>query len=285
MVDIFNDFKAASSDDIADYIGSHTPSQMLADIRASRIDPNELPWLGDQAMMFLKSPAHARVLYEEGISQLEAAPHRRAPDCDLFKARRNLCLSCLMLGSPLAAFGVLAKEPRLVSADLNLVLGIALALAKAARPEEANAILSLVQQIPFQDLVRKLEQTEWSFDEFESLKASIRKQLGKRTFRDLEWYFNPQAGQPPDGVLDLDLNVVSIEALSKSRLSGIPASVLDTIKSGFVHQASTDGKMWFCEFFDVADPSPLLRRGMPGRFRVDFHTRGGPASIFSVHFR
>lgn len=285
MVDIFNDFKAASADDIAEYIGSHTPSQMLADIRASRINPNELPWLGDQALIYLKSPAHARVLYEEGICQLEAAPQRLEPDCDLLKARRNLCSSCLTLGDFLAAFAVLAHEPRLVSADLNLALGVALGLVKAGRPGEANAILSAVQQIPFQELVRKLEQAEWTCDEFESLKADIRIQLGKRKFRDLEWYFNPDAGEPPDGILDLDLDVVSTDALRISRLNGVPAAVLNTIKSGFVHQAGGDRKMWVCEFFDVADPTPLLRRGSPGRIRVTFHYRGGPASIFSVQFR
>jgi hypothetical protein len=58
---------------------------------------------------------------------------------------------------------------------------------------------------------------------------------------------------------------------------------LETIKSGVVHTASKDGKMWFCEFFNVSDPSPLLSRGIAGQFRVDFHTRGGPATIFSVH--
>jgi hypothetical protein len=191
----------------------------------------------------------------------------------------------VILGSPLVAFGVLAKEPGLVVADLNLALEVALALLKAGRPEEANAVLSVVQQIPFQDLLRKLEQTEWSLEKIEGLKFGIRQQLGKRTFGDLEWYFNPQAGQPPDGILDLDLDVVSEDSLKNSHHRGIPAPILNAIKSGFVHQASTDRKMWFCEFFDVADPSPLLRRGMPGRFRVDFHTRGGPASIFSVHFR
>jgi hypothetical protein len=65
---------------------------------------------------------------------------------------------------------------------------------------------------------------------------------------------------------------------------GIPKEVLSTLKTGVVHMASRDGKMWFCEFFDVHDPQPLLAKGVAGSFKADFHTRDGKyVNISSVH--
>lgn len=64
------------------YVRTHTPDQMLADIRASSVDPNDLPGIGDMVRMFLKDQGttHAKVLYAEGVRQLEAEPQRKAPD-------------------------------------------------------------------------------------------------------------------------------------------------------------------------------------------------------------
>ena len=279
MANLFDSDMATIFNELPEYIASHTPSQMLADVRGSSIDPNDLPSLGDQALMFCKQPAHSKVLYAEGIRQLEAAPERLAPDCNLLASRRNLCLSCLMLDSAVEAFEVIAKEPQLIAADINLALGVTLALGKIGRSEEANAVLSGVDQIPLPDLLRKLEAAELDLGFVDSVKATIRKASGSRKMRDLQWLVHPEAGQPPDAVLDLDL-----DTLAKH---GVPVTVLGTIKTGVLHRASKDGKMWFCEFFDVSDPSPLLERGVAGRFRVDFHTlengRGRLANVYSVH--
>jgi hypothetical protein len=184
MANFFDNDLGTIFAELSSYIDAHTPERMLTDIRGSRIDPNDLPSLGDQALMFMKQPAHSKVLYAEGVRQLEAAPQRLAANCNLFAAKRNLCLSCLMCGSAVDAFMVIAGERRLIPADTNLVQGVALALAKKGHSKEAS----------------------W-------IEAEIRK-CTKRTLRDLGWFVGSQARQPPDGLLDLDLEVLTKHGIS-----------------------------------------------------------------------
>jgi hypothetical protein len=261
------------------YTESHAPSEMLADIRGSGIDPNDLPSLGDRALIVYKQYAHSQVLYAEGIRQLEAEPHLLAPDCNLLFARRNLCSSFLSGGSPVEAFAVIVAEPKLIGADINMVLGVVLALAKTGRPEEANVILSAIDQIPLADLLGKLETAELDLDFVNDVKAQVRKASGVRKMRDLNWLSASGTGELPEGLLDMDVNQLAEH--------GVPIELLNTIKTAVLLQSGPDRKMWSCAFFDINDPRPLLERGIPGRFRVLFHCRMGKfgegCNVFGVY--
>jgi hypothetical protein len=266
-------------DNIQPYMESHTPSEMLTDIRGSGINPNELPSLGDQALQLYKQYAHSQVLYAEGIRQLEAVPHLLAPDCNLLFARRNLCVSYYMLGSAAEAFSVIAKEPKLIAADVATALLVTRALAQNGRSEEANMIVSAIGQIPLPELLSKLEAAELDFDFVNDVKAEVRKASGVRTMRDLNWLSASGAGELPEGLLDMDVN-----QLAKN---GVPIELLNTIKTAVLLQSGQDRKMWSVAFFDINDPRPLLARGMAGRFRVLFHCRMGKygegCNVFGIY--
>jgi hypothetical protein len=262
---------------LKEYIKSHSPEQMVADIRASKFDPNYLPDLGDMVRMLLKEEGrpYAKVLFAEGIRQLEAAPDLLDPSTNLFFAKRNLC-ACCMPGEPGEAFQVILKTPALVPADPGLVVLVAARLVKEGQFKEANMLLSKIDEIPLDVLLRKLEEVGFNFEMLDSLKARVRMQLGQRKMGDLAWLVHPEAGQPPQGLLEMEM----VE-LTKH---GIPKEVLAAIKTGVVLMASNDRKMWFCEFFDVNDPQPLLSRGIDGLFKADFHTRDGQhVNVYGVH--
>lgn len=116
------------------YIKSHTLDQTLAEIRASKINPNDLPGLGDTAKLFLKEDgyAHARVFYAEGIRQLEAAPHLVAPDVNVLFARRNLC-ALYMPDQAGDALAVIEEDPQLCQCR-NKTPAISPVLTTAAAP-------------------------------------------------------------------------------------------------------------------------------------------------------
>lgn len=253
---------------LKEYIKSHSPEQMVTDIRASKFDPNYLPDLGDMARMFLKEEGrqYAKFLLAEGIRQLEAAPELLDPGTNLFFAKRNFC-ACCMPEEPREAFQVILKTPALIPADPGLVVFVAARLVEEGQFKEANMLLSKIDEIPLDVLLGKLEEVGFNFEILDSLKARVRMQLGQRKMSDLAWLVHPEAGQPPQGLLEMEM----VE-LTKH---GIPKGVLATIKTGVVLMASNDRKMWFCEFFDVNDPQPLLSRGIAGRFKADFHTRDG----------
>lgn len=264
---------------LTEYIQSHSPAEMLADIRASQFDPNYLPDLGDMVKMFMKEEGrpYAKLLYAEGIRQLEASPDLLAPDTNLFFAKRNFCVCC-MPNEPGEAFSVMSKTPELITADPALAAFVAARLVDEGQYQEASRLLSGIDHVPLEELLRKLEEFGISFDMVESLKAKVRVQLGTRKMGDLEWLVHPEAGQPPVGLLDMDM-----DELTKH---GIPKEVLASIKTGVVLLASKDRKMWFCEFFDVSDPRPLLARDIAGRFKADFHTRDGRyVNVYGVHYR
>jgi len=255
-------------DPLKEYIKSHSPEQMVAEMRESLFDPNYLPDLGDLVKVHLKGEgrAYARLLYGEGIRQLEAAPELLAPDTNLFFAKRNFCACCIP-DQPLEALNVILETPTLTKADPVLATLVAACLVDEGWFGEARLLFSEIDKIPLESLLRKLEDAGVSFDIVESSKAKMRVQSGTRKMGDLEWLVHPEAGQPPDGLLDMEM-----DELTKH---GIPKEVLATIKTGVVLMASKDRKMWFCEFFDVSDPQRLLSRGIAGRFKADFHTRDG----------
>jgi hypothetical protein len=261
---------------LEEYIRTHSPEQMVADIRSSKFDPNYLPDLGDMVKIRLKEKgrAYARLLYAEGIRQLEAAPELLTPDTNLFFAKRNFCACCIP-DKPGEAFSVILFTPTLATADPALAALVAACLVEEGQFEDASVLFSAIDKIPLESLLRKLEDAGLSFDVVESSRAKIRMQLGTLKMGDLEWLVHSEAGQPPEGLLAMNM-----DELTKH---GIPNEVLATIKTGVVLMASKDRKMWFCEFFDVSDPQPLLSRGIAGRFKADFHTRDGRhVNVFAV---
>ncbi len=265
------------------YVRTHTPNQMLADIRSSSVDPNDLPGIGDMVRMFLKDAGtrHAKVLYAEGIRQLEAEPQRKAPDVNLMFARRNLCACCIP-DAPVEAFNVIAEDPTIVAADPALGVVVAMGLVQEGHAKQASQIISVLDQIPLEQVLPKLEEAQMSFDVLKGLKVEIRRHLGGKKMCDLVWWYDESdVGQLPNGLVNMDLN-----ELTKS---GIPSSVLATIKTAVVLSRSNDRKMWYCGFFDVQDPSPLLDRGIVGLFRADFYNRigrfgeDGEVTVYGVH--
>ena len=157
MANFFDGNPATDFNGLMTYIKSHTPDQTLAEIRTSKVDPNDLPGLGDMVKMFLKENgyAHARVLYAEGIHQLEESPHLLAPDVNLLFARRNLC-ALYMPDQAAEALAVVEEDPQLIGADPALALWIAATLAEAGQMQEADWILGGIDQIPQEDLLPKL---------------------------------------------------------------------------------------------------------------------------------
>ena len=171
MANFFNGNPQTDSEGLMAYVKTHSPTEMLSDVRSSSVDPNDLPGIGDMVKMFLKADGrvHAKVLYAEGIRQLEAAPHRLAPDVNLLFARRNLCACCLP-DEPLEAFAVIRQANELVTADPALCLTVAMGLYNQGQLKEASAALSALDQIPIQNLLPKLEAANMSVDLVNQLK-------------------------------------------------------------------------------------------------------------------
>src|SRR5258708_2668699 len=94
---------------------------------------------------------------------------------------------------------------------------------------EARSILSRVDQLPLPYVVRRFEEeaipfmgTTLSFGLFNKLKGEVRKQVGERKMRDLNWLSASGTGELPEGLLDMDLN-----ELAKH---GIPTKILNSTK-------------------------------------------------------
>jgi hypothetical protein len=191
MANFFDGNPATDFNGLIAYIKSHTLDQTLAEIRASKINPNDLPGLGDTAKLFLKEDgyAHARVFYAEGIRQLEAAPHLVAPDVNVLFARRNLC-ALYMPDQAGDALAVIEEDPQLIGADPALALWIAATLAETGQMQEADWILSAIDQIPQAQLLPKLEEYNFGIDQVNALRASVRKQLRDERRQLAVQYFN-----------------------------------------------------------------------------------------------
>src|ERR1700682_4591010 len=87
------------------------PEQMLTEIRASSIDPNDLVSIADLLVQF-QSHDHAKVAWEEAIRQFDAAPNRIATDVNLVNIKRNLCIANLS-SAPLESFRWISEEPQI----------------------------------------------------------------------------------------------------------------------------------------------------------------------------
>jgi hypothetical protein len=191
MANFFDGNPARDLNGLIAYVKSHTPDKMLAEIRDSKLDPNDLPSLGDTVQLFLKEDgcAHASVLYAEAIRQLNAAPHLLAPDVDLLLARRNLC-ALYMPDQVEQALGVIEEDPQLIGRDPALALWIAATLVETEHPQQADWIFSGIDQISPKDLLPKLEEFNIGIDQVNEVRSRIRKQLGSQRRQLAVQYFN-----------------------------------------------------------------------------------------------
>jgi hypothetical protein len=117
-------------DELPRFVGyhkTHSPAQMLSDIRSSRVKPNDLPCFGDILRVHLsddikrllpdKGIRHARVLYAGGIilDSLEANPQLVDPDVSLLSAKWSFVACCHDLQDELPeAFRTIQSEPTFV---------------------------------------------------------------------------------------------------------------------------------------------------------------------------
>jgi len=126
-------------------------------------------------------------------------------------------------------------------------------LNQEGHAKQASQIIGLLDQIPLEQILPKLEGSEMSLDVLQNLKADIRRNLGARKMRDLVWWYDESAvGHLPEALVEMDLDKL-----------GVPASILATIKTAVVLSRSNDRKMWFCAFFDVQDPESVVGERYP----------------------
>lgn len=161
-----------------DYIENHSPEQMVADIRASKFDPNYLPDLGDMVRMFLKEEGrpYARLLYGEGLRQLEATPTLLDPATNLLFAKRNFCACCIP-DAPLEAFELICRAPELISADPGLAVMITALLVDASQFSQAGALLPHIENVHTNNLQESLKEVGVDLAFFDSLKSMIDRHL------------------------------------------------------------------------------------------------------------
>src|SRR5260370_17748669 len=100
-----------------------SPEQMLTEIRASSIDPNDLVSMADLLVQF-QSRDHAKVAWEEAIRQFDAAPSRIAPDVNLVHIKRNLCIATLP-SPPLKSFRWISEKRTIAPAPPILPIYLA----------------------------------------------------------------------------------------------------------------------------------------------------------------
>ncbi len=274
MANFFNGSPTTDFQGLIAYVKAHTPEQMLSDIRASSVDPNDLPSIGDTVKMFLNDEGkhHAKVCYGEGIRQLEEEPQRKAPDVNLMFARRNFC-ACCFPEEPVEAFNVLVDEPEIIVADPVLATGIATGLAQEGYPKQANIIVTALDQIPAQNLLLKFEEGGIEIGILKALRDHLRQQLGGRKLRDLKWFWNPNVEPVPDGILSMDYDAIRL-----------PAQVLDRARSAVIMQVSNDRKMWFVFFYDREDPTSIMQRENSELCYVFFYYRDGNVQVSDVHY-
>jgi len=255
-------------EELKNFIGQHTPDQVSVEARSSSLPPEDLLMVADMVRMFVKQDGtlkRAKVLYAEGMRKILAGPPGVLSDNDMLSNMRNWCLCCLP-DELEEACRVVAQEPQVVAADPALATMLTALLVENGLYRQAQAVLSGIEQIPLEDLLPKLEAAEMNFDTIRSLKDAVRTNLGKRKMRDLIWWYDESAvKQLPERLIEMDL-----DELTKY---GIAPDVLGTLRTAVVFRASDDRKMWFCGFFDVKDPSPLIDSGRTGRFQATFYNR------------
>jgi hypothetical protein len=175
---ILGDFDAL--DAFSEYVKTHSPSQMLLDIRASTVDPNDLPALGDLVKMLLKDIGvkHARVLYTEGVRQLEANPRLKAEDVNLLEAKWNVVACCLDLRDEyIEAFNAINGIPNFVRDYPDMSLLTAMGLWGEGHRQEAGLILeeldAFVRSYGRANLDNKLQEAGLVIEMFDKLKLWV----------------------------------------------------------------------------------------------------------------
>jgi hypothetical protein len=149
---------------------------MLADIRASTLDPNDLPALGDLVKMLLKDDGlrHARVLYTEGIRQLEANPSLMAENVSLKDAKWNVVACCLDLKDGFVeAFSAINSVPNFVRDYPDMSLRTAMGLYVEGHPQEAALIIRELDTFDRLDLDNQLQEAGLVIEMFDKLKLWV----------------------------------------------------------------------------------------------------------------
>jgi hypothetical protein len=175
---------------LVEYCKTHSPTQMLSDIRSSCVNPNDLPALGDFLRVYLsdeiktslpnKGIRHARVLYAEGISQLEANPRLVAPDVSLLSAKWSFVACCHDLQDELAeAFRTIQSEPTFVRTYPDLAFSVAFLLWREGQLQETGAILRALDALPEAYVASKFDEAGLDIAAFEKLKLWVSEQQRK----------------------------------------------------------------------------------------------------------
>lgn len=155
------------------------PEQMLNEVRASSIDPNELVTIG-QMLVELSSPGHAKVAWEEAIRQLEADPSRMAADVNLVNVKQHVCVACLQ-SSPLESFQWISREPQIARNAPLVAVQVAESLRRANNYKEAEIVLRELDGIPIETLAGLFPDAEKGANAIRNLRASVRGTLCKRS--------------------------------------------------------------------------------------------------------
>jgi hypothetical protein len=164
-------------DAFSEYVKTHAPGQMLSDIRESSVDPNELPALGDLAKMLLGDDGlkHARVLYAEGVRQLEANPGRKASDVSLPDAKWNVVACCLDLreeyGEAFEAIRIDLSSFVRDYPDMSLLM--AMGLWGEGQRKEVGLILGQLDIFDRLELDNKLQEAGLVIETFDKLKLWV----------------------------------------------------------------------------------------------------------------
>jgi hypothetical protein len=156
-----------------------TPEQMLAEVRTSSIDPNEIVSIADFLVQF-QSKDHAKIAWEEAIRQFDAAPGRIAPDVNLLNIKRNLCIANLS-SAPLESFRWISEEPQIARDAPMVAIELAESLRRANNYKEAELVLREVDGIPIETLACLFPDPEAAAREIRGLRTSVRGTLCKRS--------------------------------------------------------------------------------------------------------
>ncbi len=106
--------------------------------------------------------------------------------------------------------------------------------------------------------------------------------MSQKELRDFRWLTGSAVGTIPDGLLKLPLKEIAERG---DGLVKIPVVELSEAVTAVLWRVSPDKKMWLVDFYDVADPRPLLAAGKQGRFRIEFYHRDGRFNVFKIHGR
>ena len=166
---------------LAAYVKTHTPTQMLTDIRVSSIDPNKLIKIGDLAKIGLQDAGrlHAKALYAEGIRQLQTQPHRIASDTDLTIARCML-ITCCLPDAAGEAYGIIEADDAVVPTEPALAVWVAMALFQGQQFEKVHRVLTRLEKIPTKTLAAQLQENGMEMSQVEDMRSYVRSVMGRR---------------------------------------------------------------------------------------------------------